>query len=119
MNSKTLQSLLVLPILQETCLDALRWKLGLRISIVQPEISTKILYNLQEQTLNDQLWEELEKLASFLIPFVQLICLFESGESLLSRVHYEWQIVRESVNNFKMRALDLVDKRLNLHFTPQ
>src|SRR6185437_12765511 len=94
------------------------------MTIIHPEISKKMSQDLKEQILNDLLWKELEKLASFLMPFVRLICLFESDEPLLSHTHAEWQTLQETVNlcdlnlECKLKVLELIDKQFNFAFHP-
>ncbi|GES89275.1 uncharacterized protein LOC103309162 [Rhizophagus clarus] len=77
----------------ETCLDSIqsirRCKLGLQMSVVQPEVSSKMTHDLKEQILGDLLWANLEALDYFLTPFVKLIRLFESDIPLLSYIYEE------------------------------
>ncbi|CAG8615367.1 8224_t:CDS:2 [Rhizophagus irregularis] len=105
---------------RRTCLDAiqsiLKNKLGLQMSVVQPEISSRIPQDLRELILGNPLWENLDALSSFLTPFVRLIHLFESDTSLLSGVYNEWQNLSNSVNmqkldlDFKMKVYDLINQ---------
>ena len=94
------------------------------MSVVQPEISSKITHNLKEQILGDLLWRNLEALDYFLILFVKLICLFKLDTPLLSYVYEEWKQIWESVNaqvldsNFKMRVHRLIDNRFEFAFHP-
>ncbi|CAG8495894.1 5660_t:CDS:2 [Scutellospora calospora] len=109
-----------------TCLDAiqavLQCKLGIQMAVIQPEISKKIAHDLRDQILNDLSWKELEKLDSFLIPFVKLIHLFESDEPLLSHAHSEWEQIRKSIYlynlnvEFKSKVVDLINKHFDFAF---
>ncbi|CAG8702176.1 12985_t:CDS:1 [Acaulospora morrowiae] len=101
-----------------------RNKLGLQMTIIQHGISNKINHNLREQILGDTLWEDLDKLASFLEPFIKLIFLFESDTLLLSHAYDEWQKLRELINiqnlelDFKSYIISLIDKRFEFAFHP-
>ncbi|GBC07875.1 hypothetical protein RclHR1_07750002 [Rhizophagus clarus] len=111
-----------------TCLDSIqsirRCKLGLQMSVVQPEVSSKMTHDLKEQILGDLLWANLEALDYFLTPFVKLIRLFESDTPLLSYIYEEWRQIRESINaqvldlNFKMKVHRLIDNRFEFAFHP-
>ncbi|GES86127.1 zinc finger BED domain-containing protein 1-like [Rhizophagus clarus] len=111
-----------------TCLDSIqsirRCKLGLQMSVVQSEVSSKMTHDLKEQILGDLLWANLEALDYFLTPFVKLIRLFESDTPLLSYIYEEWRQIWESINaqvldlNFKMKVHRLIDNRFEFAFHP-
>ncbi|RIA84508.1 hypothetical protein C1645_832134 [Glomus cerebriforme] len=79
------------------------------MSVVQPEISSRIPQDLREQILGNSLWENLDALSSFfLTPFVRLIHLFESDSSLLSELD----------SDFKMKVYDLINQQFEYAFHP-